>query len=164
MDEKQKRLKNMDMTAFELPELYLHAPNTDRFQSHYARFPPAAHLPRALQSCNHHFFHSECFVPCWGRADIKAVCHEDKNYKPVFKAVNIKYAKQKTFENLVVDTAIHESKPYIRLNNTEMIKRVKATAVKSLFNLINVHQLWVKYCKYRSALRTVFCKICASIK
>ena len=33
MDEKQKRLKNMDMTAFELPELYLHAPNTDRFQS-----------------------------------------------------------------------------------------------------------------------------------
>lgn len=33
MDGKQKKLKNMDMKAFELPELYLHAPDTDRFQS-----------------------------------------------------------------------------------------------------------------------------------
>lgn len=55
------------------------------------------------------------------------VLFEDKNYKPVFKSVKIKYAKQKKFENLVIDTAIHESKPYIRLNDTQMIKRVEAT-------------------------------------
>ena len=55
------------------------------------------------------------------------VLFEDKNYKPVFKSVNIKYAKQKQFENLVIDTAVHESKPYIRLNDTQMIKRVEAT-------------------------------------
>ena len=55
------------------------------------------------------------------------VLFEDKNYKPVFKSVNIKYAKQKKFENLVIDTAAHESKPYIRLNDTQMIKRVEAT-------------------------------------
>lgn len=55
------------------------------------------------------------------------VLFEDPNYKPVFKSVDIRYAKQKRFENLVMDTAIHESKPYIRLNSTDMIKRVKAT-------------------------------------
>lgn len=33
MDKQQKHMKNMDIDAFELPELYLHDPNTDRFQS-----------------------------------------------------------------------------------------------------------------------------------
>lgn len=55
------------------------------------------------------------------------VLFEDKNYKPVFKSINIKYAKQKQFENLVVDTALNESKAYIRLNDTKMINRVDAT-------------------------------------
>ena len=55
------------------------------------------------------------------------VLFENQDYKPVFKSINIKYAKQKRFENLVLDTAIHESKPYIRLNHTEMIKKVKDT-------------------------------------
>lgn len=55
------------------------------------------------------------------------VLFEDQNYKPVFKSINIRYAKQKKFENLVMDTALHESKPYIRLNDIEMIKRIEAT-------------------------------------
>lgn len=290
MDEKQKRLKNMDMTAFELPELYLHAPNTDRFQSFlnnsqyvlnllynkkdyapavtrrsftekltkypkegnmeyikslieldngamnliiaptgsgktysidaifrqmnsesdgkqllcllcpnrvqniqneksddysfealvagvqleenehnvrqisavYDKVPSIINYKKAHPDCRLRLVIDECqtlisantfreqaidtimrminekiadsytFITatyenmcCFSFDNI--VLFEDKNYKPVFKAVNIKYAKQKTFENLVVDTAIHESKPYIRLNNTEMIKRVKAT-------------------------------------
>ena len=55
------------------------------------------------------------------------VLFEDPNYKPVFKSVDVRYAKKKRFENLVVDTAIHESKTYIRLNSTDMIKTVDAT-------------------------------------
>lgn len=66
------------------------------------------------------------------------VLFEDKNYKPVFKSVNIKYAKQKKFENLVLDTAIHESKPYIRLNSVEMIKRVMATLKTTELNCHSV--------------------------
>lgn len=55
------------------------------------------------------------------------VLFEDPNYKPVFRSVDVRYAKKKRFENLVVDTALHESKAYIRLNSTEMIKTVEAT-------------------------------------
>ena len=54
------------------------------------------------------------------------VLFEDPNYKPAFKSVDVRYAK-KRFENVVIDTAIHESKTYIRLNNTDMIETVKAT-------------------------------------
>ena len=55
------------------------------------------------------------------------VLFEDKNYKPVFRSINIRYGAQKYFENLVMDTAIKENKPYIRLNNKDMVKRVQAT-------------------------------------
>lgn len=62
---------------------------------------------------------------CFGFDNI--VLFEDKNYKPVFRKIDLRYGTQKQFENLVVDTAIKESKPYIRLNDKEMLKKVQAT-------------------------------------
>lgn len=52
---------------------------------------------------------------------------EDKNYKPVFKSIDIRFAEKKDLDNLIMSTAMHESKPYIRLNSMERIKRIDKT-------------------------------------
>lgn len=52
---------------------------------------------------------------------------EDKNYKPVFKSIDIRFAKKKDLDNLIMSTAMHESKPYIRLNSMERIERIDKT-------------------------------------
>lgn len=55
------------------------------------------------------------------------VLFEDKNYKPVFQSIDIRFAEEGSFENLVMDTALNETKPYIRLNKKESIKRIEKT-------------------------------------
>lgn len=50
---------------------------------------------------------------------------EDKNYKPVFESIDIRYADKKLFNNLVIETALKEDKAYIRLNDKEKIKNIK---------------------------------------
>lgn len=52
---------------------------------------------------------------------------EDKNYKPVFKSIDIKFAEKTDLDNLIMSTAMHESKPYIRLNSMERIERIDKT-------------------------------------
>lgn len=52
---------------------------------------------------------------------------EDKNYKPVFKSIDIRFAEKTDLDNLIMSTAMHESKPYIRLNSMERIKRIDKT-------------------------------------
>lgn len=52
---------------------------------------------------------------------------EDKDYKPVFKSIDIRFAEKKDLDNLIMSTAMHESKPYIRLNSMERIKRIDKT-------------------------------------
>lgn len=55
---------------------------------------------------------------------------EDKNYKPVFQSVDVRFASAGSFENLVMDTALKESKPYIRLNSKDMIQKLN-TALRN---------------------------------
>lgn len=52
---------------------------------------------------------------------------EDKNYKPVFKSIDIRFAARKDLDNLIMSTAQNESKPFIRLNDLERIKRIDKT-------------------------------------
>lgn len=52
---------------------------------------------------------------------------EDKNYKPVFKSIDIRFAKRNDLDNLIMSTALNESKPFIRLNSGDRIKRLDKT-------------------------------------
>lgn len=49
---------------------------------------------------------------------------EDQNYKPVFEAIDIRYAEKKSFDDAVMDAALHEGKAYIRLNDKKKIKKL----------------------------------------
>ncbi len=50
---------------------------------------------------------------------------EDRNYKPVFQAIDIRYTERSLFDNAVVDTALHEGKAYVRLNDKKKIQKLK---------------------------------------
>lgn len=59
---------------------------------------------------------------------------EDVNYKPVFKSIDIRFAAKSDFDNLIMTTALKESKPFIRLNEKERIKRLDKTLSKMGLN------------------------------